>query len=257
LISEEDAVCLRSLYTRLKQIFTDDPEYVFGIDDQQTREIHYLLDKTYEDLLTDGPVTDEIFKKPGRAYFAEEPLAWKNVFEDQGYPEPPIHRFRPYNMETRSYNNICHNQQILSNIDPEYAENEEVKELVEANEQLAEYLAEKDQLQPKRKGRPKKHDYFAEPIIPVKSLNSVVQILQDQAKEVEYGYRERVVARKITLDKSKKFAVKCTICMKRGKLLSCEECPVSYHPTCMGYDSSFPRRKWKCYFCKVMKYSLR
>ena len=33
---------------------------------------------------------------------------------------------------------------------------------------------------------------------------------------------------------------------------------MSYLPTCMGYNnSSYPRRKWRCYFCKVIKYGLK
>ena len=40
-------------------------------------------------------------------------------------------------------------------------------------------------------------------------------------------------------------------------MLTCQSCPVAYHPTCMGYDSSFPRRKWRCYHCKIVKYGIK
>ena len=62
MIKEEDASCLRSLYARLKEIFCNYPEQTFGIDDTQTKEIHLLLDKTYNDMLSDTPLMRDIFK---------------------------------------------------------------------------------------------------------------------------------------------------------------------------------------------------
>jgi len=165
-------------------------------------------------LITDNSVTDEIFRQPPKSYYFEEPLAWKNVLEDAHIPEPPVSRFRPYNMESRGFYNISHNQNILNNVDPDNSDNEPVKEILEANHKLAEYLAEKDQLQPRRKGRPKKHDYYSEPIVTVKSLNDLVEILREQAKVVGptlKGVRERVSIKKISKDdQSKKFPTKCT-----------------------------------------------
>jgi len=52
----------------------------FKIDDQQTKEIHFLLDKTYEDLITDGPATDKIFKDAQNKNICEEdPLLWSKI----------------------------------------------------------------------------------------------------------------------------------------------------------------------------------
>lgn len=259
MVTEEDATCLRDLYTKLKEIFSNNPEYIFDIDYQQTRDIHYLLDKTYEELLTDNSVTDNIFKEAQtKSYILEEPLLWKNVLEEPHYPEQPVFRYRPYNMESKAFHNIVYNQNIISNIDYDHCHIEEVKDLIEANANFAEFLAEKYNAGPNKKGRPKKHDYITEDMMTINSVNDLIPILQQQAQTREPAIRERVAVKKIsTAAKPKKFAPKCTLCFKRGKLLSCENCPVAYHPTCMGYDSSFPRRKWKCYFCKVIKYGLK
>lgn len=62
-------------------------------------KVHQLLDRTYEELTTDNPITDEIFKKSSNVYFAEDPLLWKNVIEEQEKSEAPVFRFRPYNMK--------------------------------------------------------------------------------------------------------------------------------------------------------------
>lgn len=78
--------------------------------------------------------------------------AFESVHEDKETSDPSIIRFRPYNMENRSFSIVCHNQPIISNIVPEHADKEAVKDLYNANEKLADYLAEKDQLQTKRKG---------------------------------------------------------------------------------------------------------
>lgn len=118
LISEEDSTSVRSLYTRLKHIFTDDIENTSGNEDERidysnkpswwwkakydtvfNAKVHQLLDRTYEELTTDNPITDEIFKKSSNVYFAEDPLLWKNVIEEQEKSEAPVFRFRPYNMK--------------------------------------------------------------------------------------------------------------------------------------------------------------
>ncbi|CAI2359432.1 unnamed protein product [Moneuplotes crassus] len=258
MISKEDASCLRSLYTRLKEIFCNDPEYRFELDDQQIRDIHYLLDKTYEDLLTDNPITDEIFRQP---YTNEDPLAWKNVLEETHNPDPKVQRFRPYNMESHVFRNISHNQLILSNMDAENDDNIPLQTLLDSNQKLSAYLMEKDQVQPRRKGRPKKHDYYTEPIVRIGDLNTLVKILREQAQIQDpslRSIRERVSIKKISKEENKD-PQKCTKCMRisKTKLLVCENCPVVYHPSCMGYEGNFPRRKWKCYFCKIIKYGLK
>ena len=44
----------------------------------------------------------------------------------------------------------------------------------------------------------------------------------------------------------------CAICEDAGKLICCETCSSAYHYECLGYDK-FPRGKFKCYFCKIVK----
>ena len=48
----------------------------------------------------------------------------------------------------------------------------------------------------------------------------------------------------------------CVICDQPGKLVSCDNCPSSYHATCLGYGKQTPRGRWKCYFCKVTKHGI-
>lgn len=232
MIREEDATCLRSLYTRLKEIFSDSPEYRFDLDDNQTKEIHLLLDKTYNDLLTDNALTDDIFKEAQtRNYYETNCLLWKNVIEEQRQPEFPVFRFRPYNMESKAFHNIVHNSSIINNIDSENLQVEDIKELIEENERLLSFIAEKYNSNPSRKGRPKKHDYITEQLITIRSLNDLIPILQRQSQTREQALRERVTIKKTTMNRAKKVNLKCTLCLKSGKLLSCESCPVSYHPT--------------------------
>jgi hypothetical protein len=44
----------------------------------------------------------------------------------------------------------------------------------------------------------------------------------------------------------------CGKCEEPGKLICCETCSSAYHFDCLGYDR-FPRGKFKCYFCKIVK----
>jgi hypothetical protein len=48
----------------------------------------------------------------------------------------------------------------------------------------------------------------------------------------------------------------CGVCLQGGKMICCDDCPVSFHSECLGYQSKNqgPRGKWKCYFCKVAKH---
>ena len=103
-------------------------------------------------MVTDTTLTDEIFRQP---YLNDDPLSWKNVITEPQESEVPVQRFRPYNMESKGFHNITRNQLILSNIDPENFDNDQIKDLLTANQKLADYLSEKDQLQSRRKGRPK------------------------------------------------------------------------------------------------------
>jgi hypothetical protein len=44
----------------------------------------------------------------------------------------------------------------------------------------------------------------------------------------------------------------CGKCYDAGKLICCETCSSAFHFECLGYDK-FPRGKFKCYFCKIVK----
>jgi hypothetical protein len=44
----------------------------------------------------------------------------------------------------------------------------------------------------------------------------------------------------------------CGKCNEPGRLICCETCSSAYHYECLGYDR-FPRGKFKCYFCKIVK----
>jgi hypothetical protein len=48
----------------------------------------------------------------------------------------------------------------------------------------------------------------------------------------------------------------CVVCFGTGVLISCDDCPNSYHAECLGYKEHLPRGKWKCYFCKVVTHGL-
>ena len=198
MIKEEDASCLRSLYTRLKEIFCNNPETVFGIDDNQVKEIHMMLDKTYNDMLTDTPLMRDIFKKAqNKNSFYDESISWENVIEEQPSQEQPVFRYRPYNMESKSFYNIVHNSSILSNINSETWQAEDIQDLVKENERLANYLAEKYNSIPNKKGRPKRHEYISEGIFAINSVNDLVPILQSQNESRENGFNERIAIKKI------------------------------------------------------------
>lgn len=62
-IEEEHAESVFTLYQRLKEIFCITPEYTFNIDSDQVKEIHYLLDKTFENMVTNTQTTEAIFKE--------------------------------------------------------------------------------------------------------------------------------------------------------------------------------------------------
>ena len=166
------------MYARLKEIFWDRPEYVFGIDNQQVKEIHQLLDKTYEDFITEGPTSETIFIQARKDINLNiEPLSFRDIDEDQSKFQQPVFRYRPYNMESNDFNTITYNQQILDNIDDKIWHIEGLKEIIEANQKWTAV--------PIKRGRPKLNNYTIESDIPVNSLNDLVYILRGKSTQRE------------------------------------------------------------------------
>ena len=57
-------MCLRDLYKKIKELLShENTERIYGFDNtNQLLELHDFLDETFELLLTDNVVTDQIFK---------------------------------------------------------------------------------------------------------------------------------------------------------------------------------------------------
>lgn len=46
----------------------------------------------------------------------------------------------------------------------------------------------------------------------------------------------------------------CAVCGKRGYLISCEKCPLSFHLSCCVPPlTKSPKRRWECHMCKPSK----
>ena len=98
----------------------------------------------------------------------------------------------------------------------------------------------------RKRGRPKKKEIFREMS---KNLNN----------GKEYNEIQIIMSDRINLLKSDIIIEDdllhydfCGQCGDVGKLICCETCSSAYHYECIGYDK-FPRGKFKCYFCKVVK----
>ena len=100
-------------------------------------------------------------------------------------------------MESKIFHNIVHNSSILSNINVETWQTDDIKELIQENKNLANYLAEKYNSMPNKKGRPKRHEYVSEEIIAINSVNDLIPILQNQTERRDEGFTERVAIKKI------------------------------------------------------------
>jgi len=63
MLEERDLVSCRDLYQKLKKILSqDNAERLFGITDTQLLNLHEILDKRFELMVTDNTETDDIFK---------------------------------------------------------------------------------------------------------------------------------------------------------------------------------------------------
>ena len=89
-----------------------------------------------------------------------------------------------------------------------------------------------------------------------------IEIFKDEAKifinkdyntpEILLSERNKLFMEDILMEDDLLHFDFCGECGKEGKLICCETCPTAYHFECVGYDK-FPRGKYKCYFCKIVK----
>ncbi len=102
-----------------------------------------------------------------------------------------------------------------------------------------EKIKQLDPLLKRKRGRPKKIEIFKSDLI--------------KGEEVMISISERDILMKTDLTSPDDMHYDfCGRCSEFGKLICCETCSSAYHYECLGYEK-FPRGKFKCYYCKIVK----
>lgn len=193
-----------------------------------------LLQAEYQDILTDEAY-NEIIGYLQRMYrlYTKPSITVEKVFESAfltkfGKPRPKI---SPLN-----FNDLkdCVEGYLPEDYIEEVHEEDNIK-----NEKPDK---EKIKVLGRKRGRPKKQEIFK------------ANELEEEEVGVKMEDREKLYDNSLCPAPYKHFDF-CGKCYKSGKLLSCESCSSSYHYECLKYDKA-PKGKFKCYFCKIIKFGI-
>ena len=236
--NKEDFSSLKFLYERTKEIVRENYEEI--LTKEAYNELTLYINKIYQLFSTPSSSSQKVFDKTyENKYHKPRPLINMLNYNDlpseirEGWlPENDVNSIYLNKPNSKSkikvYDNIAKNKDN---------EDEEINFLNENNE---------DNLTKRKRGRPKKKEIFREMS---KNLNN-----GKEYNEIQIIMSDRVNLLKsdIIIEDDLLHYDFCGECGDVGKLICCETCSSAYHYECIGYDK-FPRGKFKCYFCKVVK----
>lgn len=251
----EDFSSLKYLYSRTKEIISK--YYQEIITSEAFEDLMNYLDSIYLLYSKPSPSSFKVFNKAyENKYHKERPLTNELNFNDlsddikEGWlPENDVNtKYMKQNINNKNvkiYDNIVRNNN-LSEDDDEIIETMMigggVGGAINSTKKIEEN--ENDLLLRKKRGRPRKIEIFKDEAKYLNKENNNIEIIPSE--------RNKLLKQDIILDNELLHFDFCGECGGVGKLICCETCPTAYHYECVGYDR-FPRGKYKCYFCKIVK----
>ena len=252
----EDFSSLKFLYSRTKEIITKYYQEIITLEAYE--DLMNYLDSIYSLYSKPSPSSFKTFNKAyENRYHKERPLTNELNFNDlsddirEGWlPENDVNtkymKQNVNNKNTKIYDNIVRNNN-LSEDDDEIIETMMIGGGANNVKKIEEN--ENDNLLTRRKrGRPRKIEIFKDEVKYLNKENNNIEIIPSE--------RNNLFIQDIILDNELLHYDFCGECGGLGKLICCETCPTAYHYECVGYVS-FPRGKYKCYFCKVAKLGVK
>lgn len=234
--NKEDFSSLKFLYERTKEILS--VNYKDILTDEAFIELTTFVERIYSLFAFPSATSQKAFDT---AYFAKynkqrpyiNMLNYNDLENKEGWlPENDVnYKTSSVKIKQKVYDNIAKNTLIA---------NDDIDEVFDLNGSSG------DNLTKRKRGRPKK-----------------IEIFRDSSKNYGFGSeinepqillcdRVALMTNDIIIEDDLLHYDFCGRCFEEGKLICCETCSSAYHFECLGYDK-FPRGKFKCYFCKVVK----
>jgi len=234
--NQEDFSSLKFLYERTKEIIKENYEEI--LTKEAYDELTLYINKMYQLFSIPSSSSQKVFDKTyENKYHKPRPLInmlnyndLPNEIREGWLPENDVNLKyinKPNIKKVKIYDNITKNK-----------DNEEEEININDNQ--------KENKLKRKRGRPKKQEIFR---TMSKNFNN-----GKEYNEIQIIMSERVNLLKsdIKIEDDLLHYDFCGQCGDVGKLICCETCSSAYHYQCIGYDK-FPRGKFKCYFCKVVK----
>lgn len=232
--AKEDFSSLKYLYERTKEIIS--VNYKEILTEEAFDELIAFVERIYSLFANPSATSQKAFDS---AYFAKHNkprpyinmLNYNDLENKEGWlPENDVnYKTTTTKIKQKVYDNIAKNTMI---------NNDDIDDDINCGSN--------DNLTKRKRGRPKKIEIFRE--------NSKAQNGAGDSNEPFIVLCDRVNLFKndIIIEDDLLHYDFCGRCFEEGKLICCETCSAAYHFECLGYDK-FPRGKFKCYFCKVVK----
>lgn len=236
---KEDFSSLRYLYERTKEILNY--YYKNRLTPEAFGELFLYIDQIYKLFSTPSPISQHAFDTTYANKF-KKPRVEPNELNCNKLPESIREGWLPENdVNFRRKSTKKLNQKTYDNITKNNINNDEF------DEDLIFNCNNQDNSTKRKRGRPKKIDIFRE--------NGKYQQgseYDSNEPQIILCERETLLKNDIIIEDNLLHYDFCGRCFDLGKLICCETCSSAFHFECLGYDK-FPRGKFKCYFCKVVK----
>lgn len=242
LFKEEDFSSLKYLYARTKEIIYQN--YKDTLREEAYDELISFIDKIYNSFSRPSATSQKAFDTAYRAkYNKERPYNIANMISYNNLPAhmrvgfiPEIdvninYKLPQYKRKQKVYDNIAKNN--IMNLDDFYDDD------INTN-------TNGDAFAKRKRGRPKKIEIFRDN----KKPNQFGS--EENEQQIILANRDMLLKNDIIIDDDLLHYDFCGKCYDAGKLICCETCSSAFHFECLGYDK-FPRGKFKCYFCKIVK----
>lgn len=259
-----DATSQKSNRKKTKQVFFNFKE-AQNIHDKkvQGQEILDLQQSAgnYSELMIEGRTLQTGAGKFDEPHFENPYKRLKSFAESNISSALNQFKHRPHSFESTKMQTIISNYNMLSQmgfLDQNVMQSEAINRLVNEQEEVIQALI-------KRRGRPKKFDITYEDMQNVDNWDDSKLVFQtglpglggEKEEEGNEGGAAGTGGQGGGRKNIDFNADVCGICEQPGKLICCDDCPSAFHADCLGYEKQCPRGKWKCYFCKVVKYGIR
>lgn len=222
----DDFDSIRILYSKIINVLHN--EYKEILTDEAFEDLEAYVNKLYNIYNKPNKIVNNIFNKVNSTYILNPTMNFNNLKDCiEG------------NLKAESYLNSSNKSKQIYLLEDEDISSDNNNNNVNA-------LTNINSLLGRKRGRPKKLEIFKSNVLENNKEEEIIGIkLEDKIK---------ILLKEINPAPYKHYEF-CGKCKADGKLLYCESCSSSYHYDCLYYERP-PKGKFKCYFCKIIKFGI-